>query len=69
MDWQTWIALAVVAFASWRIALRSRLFFSSSGKTACGGCHACLSLQAKPSSGEFVSLETGLEKNEIAGGA
>ena len=68
MDWQTWIALAVVAFAIWRITLRSRVFFSNSEQTACGGCHACPSSVTELSSGEFVALEAGFEKNEFEDG-
>ncbi len=68
MDWQTWIALTVVAFAAWRIAIQSRAFFSSNEQTACGSCKACPSSSSKLSSGEFVSLETGFDKNEMTDG-
>ena len=42
-DWQTWIVVACVLLAGWRVALRVwRGMTSTDGGGSCGGgCHAC----------------------------
>ena len=58
MDWQSVIAISIVALAAWRVLLELRRFFSAStSKSSCGSCQSCPSHQAQPTSSEFVPLQ------------
>jgi hypothetical protein len=57
LDWQTLIALSLVAGAAIHIVHRAWQLFAARGKSSCGGCGTCATGESKPGDG-FISLES-----------
>ena len=57
LDWQTLIALGLVAAAVIHLVNRAWQLFTARGKSTCGGCGTCATGESKPGDG-FISLES-----------